>query len=135
MKTVYQSKYLTLVVETENQLIRVLWSVATEYMSDAEFRIELTKYAEISEEHQPKKSLVDTKHFLMPVAPEVQEWVNENIHQRSLKAGIKKFAYLVSKNIFSQVSIEQTMEESNAKEIFDTQYFEGESQAIEWLNA
>jgi len=79
--------------------------------------------------------LVDTQHFLMPVVPETQEWVNAHIHQRSLKAGIKKFAYLVSKDLFSQVSIEQTMEEGNAKEIFDTRYFENESEAMGWLDA
>jgi len=135
MKTVYQSKYLTLAVETSKQLIKVLWSANTENMTDEEFRAELIKYAEVSEQYQPKKSLVDTQHFLMTVVPETQEWVNANIHPRSLKAGIKKFAYLVSKDLFSQVSVEQTMEEGNAKEIFDTLYFENESEAIEWLDA
>jgi len=66
METVYQSKYLTLVVETDKQLIKVLWSATTEYMTDEEFRAELIKYAEVSEQYQPKKSLVDTQHFLMP---------------------------------------------------------------------
>lgn len=134
METVYQSKYLTLVVDKENQILRVLWSETTENMTDEEFRAELVKYAEVSEQYRPQKSLVDTRYFLMPIVPETQEWVNANIHQRSLKAGIKKFAYLVSKDLFSQVSIEQTMEEDNAKGIFDTQYFDNENQAMEWLN-
>jgi hypothetical protein len=134
MEIVYQSKYLTLAVETSKEFIKVLWSASTENMTDEEFRAELIKYAEVSEQYQPQKSLVDTQHFLMPVVPETQEWVNAHIHQRSLKAGIKKFAYLVSKDLFSQVSIEQTMEEGNAKEIFDTRYFENESEAMGWLD-
>jgi hypothetical protein len=51
-----------------------------------------------------------------------------------LQAGIKKFAYLVSKDLFSQVSIEQTMEEGNAQEIFETCYFADETEALTWLN-
>ena len=93
----------------------------------------LTEYAHYAETHQPEKSLVDTSQFLMSVSPETQVWVNENIHVRSLQAGIKKFAYLVSKDLFSQVSIEQTMEESNASESFQTKYFENEKEAIDWL--
>jgi hypothetical protein len=135
METVYQSKYLTLLVETDKQLIKVLWSTTTANMTDKEFRAELIKYAEVAEQYRPQKSLVDTQNFLMTIVPETQAWVNANIHQRSLKAGIKKFAYIVSKDLFSQVSIEQTMEEGNAKDIFDTQYFENENQALEWLNA
>lgn len=130
---VYESKYLTLVVNDERKLLKVLWSSATESMQDDEFRKELTTYVEIAEKYQPTKSLVDTIYFFMTVVPETQEWVNQNIHQRSLQAGIKKFAYLISKDFFPQVSIEQTMEEGNASEIFETRYFDNETEAVEWL--
>lgn len=132
---VYESNYLTLVVNEETKLLKVIWSSATESMQDDEFRKEITTYAEIAEKYQPTKSLVDTAFFLMTVLPETQEWVNQNIHHRSLQAGIKKFAYLVSKDLFSQVSIEQTMEEDNAKSIFETRYFDNETEAVEWLKA
>jgi hypothetical protein len=134
MEIVYQSKYLTLIIEADKQLCKVLWSNTTENMLDSEFRAELIKYVEVAEKYQPLKSFVDTKYFLMPVVPETQEWINANIHQRSLNAGIKKFAYLVSKDLFSQVSIEQSMDEGNAKYFFDTRYFDEESEAMLWLS-
>jgi hypothetical protein len=112
----------------------VIWASATANMKDDEFRKELENYAEVAEKYRPTKSLVDTQNFLFTVVPDTQKWVNENIHQRSLQAGIKKFAYLVSKDLFSQVSIEQTMEEGNAKEVFETCYFADETEALTWLN-
>ncbi len=105
-KKVYESTYVTLIVNEEAQLLKVIWLPATESMQDEDFRKELTAYAEITEKYRPTKSLVDTKFFLFTVVPETQEWINQNIHQRSLQAGIKKFAYLVSEDLFSQVSIE-----------------------------
>ncbi|MDX2304046.1 MAG: STAS/SEC14 domain-containing protein [Microscillaceae bacterium] len=131
---VYESDYLSLLVNEQAQLLKVIWSHATELMQDEVFRKELTNYAEIAEKYQPTKSFVDTQYFFMAVAPETQEWINQNIHERSLHAGIKKFAYLVSTDLFSQVSIEQTMEEGNAKYIFETRYFDNEETAIEWLS-
>jgi hypothetical protein len=134
-KKVYESNYLTLVVNEQTQLLKVLWAPATEDMQDDEFRKELENYAEVAEKYQPTKSLVDTKNFLFTVVPDTQKWVNENIHQRSLRAGIKKFAYLLSKDAFSQISIEQTMEEGNAQEVFETRYFADETEALTWLMA
>ncbi len=138
METVYQSKYLTLMIEPEKELIKVVWSATTENMTDEEFRTELIRYAEIAEKYRPQKSLIDTTNFLMTIMPETQEWVNINIHQRvaaTKKSSRKKVAYLISKELFPQVSIEQTMEEGNVKEIFETRYFEDEKQAIDWLDS
>jgi hypothetical protein len=134
-KKVYESNYLTLVVNEQTQLLKVLWAPATEDMQDDEFRKELENYAEVAEKYQPTKSLVDTQNFLFTVVPDTQKWVNENIHQRSLRAGMKKFAYLLSKDTFSQISIEQTMEEGNAQEVFETRYFADETEALTWLMA
>jgi hypothetical protein len=128
---VYQSPYLTLEVVPENQLIKVIWSPETITMTDDIFKSELTKYAEIAEQYHPHFSLVDTSAFAMTLVPEIQEWVQENIHPRSLKASIQKFAYLVSQDFFSQVSIEQTMEESGI--MFTTQYFDNQQDALNWL--
>lgn len=128
---VYQSPYLTLEVVPENRLIKVIWSPETATMTDDIFKAELTKYAEIAEQYHPHFSFVDTSAFAMTIVPETQEWVQENIHPRSLKAGIQKFAYMVSKDFFSQVSIEQTMEDSGVS--FTTKYFDNQQDAINWL--
>lgn len=128
---VYHSPYLTIEVLPEKQLIKVIWSPETIKMNDEMFKAELTRYAEIAEQYHLKVSLVDTSKFAMTIVPETQAWVQENIHPRSLRAGIQKFAYLISDDIFSQVSIEQTMEESGVK--FITKYFTDLQTAEEWL--
>ncbi|MCS7019399.1 MAG: hypothetical protein RMJ87_08990 [Cytophagales bacterium] len=130
---VYQSKYLTLEVIPEQKFMQVSWSPATAQMTDEIFKAELTRYAEVAEQYRPEKCLIDTSVFGMTIVPETQEWVQANIHSRSLKAGIKKFAYIVSQDIFAQLSIEQTMEESGF--VFTTQYFDNQQQAMDWLMA
>lgn len=132
---VYQSKYLTILFDESDKLLTVNWSSHTSNMQDTEFREEMVHYAEVAEKYQPAKSLVNTQSFMMTVAPETQEWVNQHIHPRSVRAGISKFAYLMSADIFSQISIEQTMEEGNAKELFDTKFFGQEKDALDWLSA
>lgn len=130
---VYQSPYMTLEVDQANRIIKVIWSADTERMTEETFKQELTKYVEVAEQYRPSGSLVDTGQFLMTVVPEVQSWVQQNIHPRSLQAGVRKFAYIVSKDVFSQVSIEQTMEEEVTGAMFKTQYFDDVAQATEWL--
>lgn len=130
---IYESNFLTLNYSEEKQLIEVIWHSSTAQMTDDEFKHEMKLYATHAEQNKPKFSLVDTSQFLMTVVPETQAWVNEHIHQRSLSAGIQKFAYLMSKDIFSQVSIEQTMEEGNAQELFETAYFDDKEKALKWL--
>lgn len=131
----YQSSYLSLEFVEESQLLKVIWSAKTADMQDAEFRQEMLVYAETVVRQQPANMLVDTRHFLLIVLPDTQQWVNEHIHPRSQAAGIKHIAYLMSKDLFAQTSIEQTMEEGDAHKMFDTRYFDDEAKALEWLSA
>jgi len=48
------------------------------------------------------------------------------------EAGIKKIAFLVSAEMIAQLSIEQTLEESNAS-AFAVKYFDVEEDAKKWL--
>ena len=131
---IYESNYLSLFFHKKENRLDVIWSADTEKMTDEEFRNELLQYADLAEKYNPDKSLADTSNFLMTVSPETQHWIYEKVHPRSLAAGIKKFAYLVSKDYFSQVSIEQTMEEGNTSEMFSTKFFDNKETALEWLN-
>ncbi len=128
---VYQSAYLTLEVVPENHMIKLTWLPETITMTDDIFKAELTKYAEIVEQYHPHFLLIDTSAFAMTVVPETQEWVQNNIHPRSLKAGIQKIAYVTSKDFFAKISIEQTMEDSILMSI--TKYFDNRQDAISWL--
>ncbi|MCC5945614.1 MAG: hypothetical protein JJT94_11820 [Bernardetiaceae bacterium] len=128
----HENKYVKIVLDQDAMILKVIWSEATEDMEDKDFREGLIRYAEMVELYKPAKVLVNTKVFKMAIPPDTQEWVDTYIQPRALQAGVKYFAYIVSEDLFSQVSIEQTMEENTAQN-FTTQYFESEDTAVTWL--
>jgi hypothetical protein len=66
------------------------------------------------------------------IAPEVQEWVADEIAPRAIQAGQNKIATILSQNIFSQVSTQQMMEEGDIP-LIQQQYFEDVETASQWL--
>jgi hypothetical protein len=130
---IYEGEYLFARVDLENQLVRATWQPETEKMKDAEFRQELSNYLEAVKNYKITKSLVDTTNFNMGVMPETQEWVSQNINLPLAEIGITRFAFLVSKDFFAQVSIEQTMDEGEVSKTIDTQYFDNLDAAEKWL--
>ena len=74
-----------------------------------------------------------SKNFEFTISPEIQKWIDEKIFPRYIKAGVKKFAYIMSSDMVAQLSIEQTMEEQQASQGFQTNYFDNEADARKWL--
>jgi len=59
--------------------------------------------------------------------------VAENIFPKYAEAGIKKMAFLVSKEHLVQMSIEQSIEEGHDSP-FETKYFNSEQEAFAWFD-
>lgn len=78
------------------------------------------------------KMYVDMKDFQFTIIPELQTWSNEKIITEFIKGGIKKIAYLVSTSIFTQISVEQAIDEDKTGE-FPYKFFDNEKSAKEWL--
>ncbi len=74
-----------------------------------------------------------TTNFRFTIVPDVQTWVDKEVFPRFLAVGLKRYALIMSTQIVSQISIEQTMEEGAGNE-FQTRYFDDEIEARKWLN-
>jgi hypothetical protein len=131
---VYKSNYQTINFFEEKKLLQKEWYPVTEEMSSATFQSEVEKIAELAEKHKAEKFHDNTSNFAFPISPELQTWVNESIFPRFIKAGLKKYAIIVSKEMIAQLSIEQTMEEDNASS-FQVRYFDSPSKAQQWLES
>jgi len=116
--------------ETGVQIHR--WTAATETMSNDTFKEEMYKIKEVVEYYKPWAVMVQAQNLNYILPPDVQEWNDINIVPAFLAAGVKKFAYVMPKDIFQQVALEQLMDEDNAKN-FNTQYFDDETKGMEWL--
>lgn len=101
-------------------------------LSDADYKEQSLLLAELVEKHQPQYIIMNSRDMEFTIAPELQKWVNITIFPRLIKAGLKKGAFIVSDDLFTQVSIKQTLEEDQAS-AFSIKYFDNVEDAKTWL--
>lgn len=133
MIQLFENEFVELHFDATNSMMREDWKPTSDYMSEEEFmdyqQTKLTK----TEEFRPQIMLVDSEDFLMTVAPNLQEWVDENISQAQAKLGLQRVAFIRSSDLFSQISLEQMMSEQQS-EALDVDYFDTLQTAEDWLN-
>jgi hypothetical protein len=129
---VHKSEYVVVYFEKKNKLLGKRWFKTTQQMTDKEFKKEMSIYGELVKKYKPNKELVDTKEFLYAIAPQQQDWVNENVFTIYIKEGLSKAAFVSSEDFIAQLSLEQAMDETKGKYL-TKQYFSTEKAAREWL--
>jgi len=128
----YSSNFVEISLSDNNLVITNEWFKTTASMFDEQYKAEMLKFIEFVVLHKPKYHLIKSIDFLYIITIEMQEWTNNTIFPQLINAGIKKIAFLVSSEIISQLSIEQTLEENNAS-AFAIKYFDSENEAKKWL--
>jgi hypothetical protein len=103
-------------------------------MTEEDFKSINLFYVESFEKMPVKAFLIDSREFAFSVSPELQSWVAEHIISRAIALGLKKLAFMVSKEFIAQLSIEQTIEEGGDIP-FQTQYFDELSKAKDWCES
>ena len=127
-----EHKYYTIEFEEAKNIIKVVWKEASENMTRTDFKEQQIIQTDCIIEKKSKLLFIDGRNFRFLVSPDLQEWTNNEQIPRALKVGLKKTAIILPKELFSQVSVEQTMEEEKAKS-FETNYFDDEQKARTWL--
>ena len=128
----FKNKYCILSNNEQNKIFDQIWSENTEYMSDENYKEIQLKTIDLFKKKLAKKMFIDVKKFNFPIVPDLQKWTVENIINTLANAGILKIAYLAPTELFSQVSIEQTLKEDE-EQIFPYKYFDKKESAMEWL--
>ncbi len=82
--------------------------------------------------YKPTYQLVNYMNYYKPISEKMQLWVNENLIGPAFEVGMKKVAFIISRDYYVQVSIEQTMQEKEGKK-FKIKYFDNELDAENWL--
>lgn len=133
-QTVYSDKYLDAFYDQDFKLIEHYWKKESENITEAEYQtIHTNVVATILDNGwKGKKALLDNRDFLFTITPELQEWQAKHIFPKAIKQGLEKVAIIMSQELFSQMSIEQTIEEHEEIEVI-TCYFDDISKAKEWL--
>jgi len=127
----YESKYVEIIYEKENSLIIDKFLPETANMNMEEFKKEMIIFAEMCEKYKPERELVHLLNMNFIIEPDMQNWMNTEIFPRYENI-IKRMAFLVPVEIFSQISVEQTMDQGIGRK-FTQQYFKTEEEARKWL--
>lgn len=133
MDIIHENQYWRIGFDSAKSLMRYEWHPASKRMQIEEYKKEMQINAESCERYQPSKSLIDTREFLFTIPPDVQVWTDTEITPRFIKSGLRKLAFVVSSDIFAQVSLEQMLEEDNAMVNFQSRYFDSMIEAEGWL--
>jgi len=133
MEYVYKNKFLQITYDAERKLMINTWLTECKYMTDVDYKAQMMEYAERVERYSPDVSMADAINFLYTITPEIQNWTNTEFMPRFIGAGVKKQAFLVSKDLFSQVSVEQTMDQEQNINAFQFRYFKSREEALAWL--
>ncbi|MCU0447136.1 MAG: hypothetical protein MUE85_19750 [Microscillaceae bacterium] len=132
MIQLHSTKYFLVNFDEQNQLLHYIFHKTTEEMTSEEYIAELQVFIDLVKTYKPKRVLGNMIDFGFIITPAIQEWINLNLFEAYKQIDFQKIAILLSKGIFEQVSIQQTMEEGESN-AFESRYFEDEATALDWL--
>ena len=127
---IFESTYQT--ISLNNNVLVQTWKEDSKNMNGEIFKTEMVKLGEAFDSKQPEFVLINMLKFTFAVAPDVQDWVNKNVNSKLIEYKTKKLGFIVSSDLFTKISVEQTLEENEGAQLTN-KYFENETDALEWL--
>lgn len=119
---------LVIQLDEQNNILQLLWKPTPVKYTDDQFKKTFVIWMDALKKYSPKTKsiLVDTRKFVYPIPPQTQTWISEFLES----LGKCKYAFIVSADIFAQISVEMLM--GNVGE-GSSKYFTELPNAIEWL--
>jgi hypothetical protein len=125
----HEDEYLQIFWDEQTRIISIDWKEATATMTDEDFKTELTLFAKQVEDKGAPRILIDVSKFRHRPGEEVGKWRLKNVSTRYNAAGVRRFAFLLSKDS----PVPSMASQSAEGERFLTQSFNSCEQATAWL--
>ena len=129
---VYQDKFLQVIYDQEANIFIGNWTIQTQRATADDFKEWNRKLVEQVEKHKPVGFLANTLNYEFIITPDLQEWSATNIFRRFAEAGITHVALTVPEDFYSQVALEQFVDEYEEGNI-KNKYFKNIEEAKAWL--
>lgn len=129
-----KTSYIEFELDPESKILIQKWLPSTETMQDNEYQNEQQELVQMVKENKAKKLLANTKDFYYTIGPKMQTWTSMNVNNEMYKAGLEKLAFIITPEMFAQISIEQTQDE-NLDDCFEVKYFDNTDHALKWLKS
>ncbi|MFY9260791.1 MAG: hypothetical protein WAO71_09825 [Gallionella sp.] len=128
---VYNSKYLHIAFFAGQLLLEATWLSESKMMNTEECKQEFLNYRDVVLKRRPMRVIVDTSNMLFTLAPTIQDWINQNIFPSLLNVGVKRTAFVISKDFFAQLSTKQVLTEIESRKL--TGHFDTKDAAKKWV--
>ncbi len=132
MEHLYQSKYQQIDFDSNTGIMQNTWTSDSIFMTADEYKSNLEKLVNLIREHKATKQLINALNFEFTIDIELQRWTDEKVNKMNRESGVNKVAFVIAEEIFSQMSIEQTMEFAEGSGM-DIRYFTTAPEARQWL--
>ncbi len=129
---VLDNKHLSIDYFSDRRYFKVV-RLSSSPLDDEEYKELLLEWRKQIEFYHPKLQMVNYLNYYKPIPPYMQNWISENLIKPAFEAGMKKVAFIISRDLYMQVSLEQTMQEEGGK-MLTIKYFDNEISADNWLN-
>jgi len=133
MTTLYDSEFQSILYNEAKNIIGNVWKPNTAKINDRGFKEEILTFGKFIAEKKPKGILGNTQQLNFAIPPAFQDWIVDNYFATVLESGVQKYAIIVSTDLITQLSVEQTIEEEKSSG-FVTRYFDNDAEALEWLS-
>ena len=123
----FKESYADITYEQSAGYLKIDWLASP---TSREFRTGMNKLIEAMQTYKTGKLLTDSRK-LGAISEEDQVWSSGEWAVRATQVGYEKLAIIISKDIFSKMSVEDIM--NNVSEGVSFQYFENGQSAEVWL--
>ncbi|HAS46109.1 MAG TPA: hypothetical protein DCS93_36850 [Microscillaceae bacterium] len=130
---IFESKYKSVAYQEDKAMMVTRWHPDSIELDESTFKTQIKAWLSEVKRLKPSSLLIDTTHFGFIIEPTVQDWFDQEVFTAYAKAGVQKKAFLVSKDVFSQVALKQHISELRHR-TFEVAFFASEAEAMEWLD-
>jgi len=132
MNIIYDTLFQEIRFDIENQILINIWKENAERMEDEDYKTEMLVLLQYTIEMESRYSISDLRKLNYTVNIELQEWTGNEVFPKLLQSNLLKAGFVVSPEFYTQLSVEQTMEE-NTVDTFQSRYFDDFDNAVQWI--
>ena len=132
MPILYESDFKVIEYVPKDMMMIIRWHPSTFNLDENIFKSEITISLKFILEYKPQRILVDSSQFNFVMAPKLQQWFDNEVFTIYPKANVKRKAFLVTADLFTQVSLQQHINDAKNQTV-ETAFFQSEEEAINWL--
>jgi len=133
MKQILSVDYMSVYHQEDINILYIEWAKKASNMSIDEFQRCIIAFVSLLGEYKARGFLVNSKKGHFTMGTDAQAWHDEVIAPQYLTYGLEKIGFVLpEKDFFAAISLQQTFEEAQAKQL-QTRFFSDLEEALAWM--